>query len=158
MLGKIEGRKRRGRQRMRGLVGFTDSMDMNLGKLREMVMDREAGRAAVHGVPKEVDTINRLNNSNKCFLWTPFQFTQRRMHLHINSISLKTERLNHHSNAEERLDHICSSLCIRRRTSGPTDTKERNERRAWIPGRRGSQNPSRSSLQTCLTGLTIVFQ
>ena len=52
MLGKIEGRRRRGRQRMRRLDGITDTMDMGLGGLRELVMDREAWRAVVHGVTK----------------------------------------------------------------------------------------------------------
>ena len=60
---KAESRRRRGQQKVRWLGGITDSMDVNLGKLREMVRDREAWRAAVHGIEKESDVTWRLDNN-----------------------------------------------------------------------------------------------
>ena len=81
MLGGIGGRRRRGRQRMRWLDGITDSMDMSLGELRELVIDREVWRAAIHGVA-ESDTTEWLN-------WTELKGRNFHLHLPISSQQLR---------------------------------------------------------------------
>ena len=97
ILGKTEGRRRRGHQRMRWLEGITDAMDMNLGKLQEMVRDRETWHAAVHGVTK---SWTRLGDNNHHHIYhIPFYFTRE-----TEDLVLSSRRCNG--------NRLCLFLCI----------------------------------------------